>query len=77
MALLLDYILIFFLIISLSHAYDIGVYAATPGGIAAAVTAAKSSSLLSIVLIEPSENIGGMSYAGGIGLRDLGLEITS
>ncbi|CAF1608658.1 unnamed protein product, partial [Didymodactylos carnosus] len=48
----------------------------TPAGIAAAITAARTSPSLQIALIEPSANIGGMSAAGGIGLRDLGLEET-
>jgi ribulose 1,5-bisphosphate synthetase/thiazole synthase len=62
---------------SVSIAYDVLVYGATPGGIAAAITAARLSSSFSIVIIEPTLYIGGMSTAGGIGLRDLGLEATS
>ncbi len=58
-------------------AYDIAVYGATPGGISAAITAARVSSLLKIVLIEPTADIGGMSTGGGLGLRDLGLVDTS
>lgn len=58
-------------------AYDIVIYTSTPGGIAAAITAARLAPSLSILIIEPTQEIGGMSYAGGIGLRDLGLEITS
>lgn len=61
----------------ITDAYDIVVYGATPGGIAAAITAARVSSSISIVIIEPTRYIGGMVAAGGIGLRDLGLEITS
>jgi ribulose 1,5-bisphosphate synthetase/thiazole synthase len=60
-----------------SIAYDIIVYAATPGGIAAAITAARASPSFSIAIIEPTGYIGGMAAAGGIGLRDLGLEDTS
>jgi ribulose 1,5-bisphosphate synthetase/thiazole synthase len=58
-------------------AYDIVVYGATPGGIAAAITAARVSSSLSIALLEPTADIGGMSTGGGLGLRDLGLIDTS
>jgi ribulose 1,5-bisphosphate synthetase/thiazole synthase len=60
-----------------SIAYDVVVYGATPGGIAAAITAARVSPSFSIVIIEPTSYIGGMSTAGGIGLRDLGLTATS
>jgi len=62
---------------SVSTAYDIAVYGATPGGIAAAINAARASSSFSIVIIEPTSYIGGMSAAGGIGLRDLAYENTS
>jgi len=58
-------------------AYDIAVYGATPGGISAAITAARASSSLKIALIEPTADIGGMSTGGGLGLRDLGLIDTS
>lgn len=50
--------------------YDIIIYAATPGGIAAAVSAARTSSSLSIAIIESTSYIGGMATAGGIGLSD-------
>ena len=60
-----------------SVAYDIAIYGATPGGIAAAITAARASSSLKIALIEPTADIGGMSTGGGLGLRDLGSEVTS
>ena len=60
-----------------NSAYDIAVYGATPGGIAAAVTAARTSPSLKIALIEPTADIGGMSTGGGLGLRDLGFEVTS
>jgi len=50
--------------------YDIIIYTATPGGIAAAVTAARASASLSIVIIEPTAYVGGMATAGGIGLSD-------
>lgn len=62
---------------SVSSAYDIAIYGATPGGIAAAITAARLAPSFSIVIIEPTVYIGGMSTAGGIGLRDLGTEATS
>ena len=55
---------------SFSIEYDILVYTATPSGIAAAITAARTSSSLSVVIIEPTAYIGGMVSAGGIGLRD-------
>jgi ribulose 1,5-bisphosphate synthetase/thiazole synthase len=69
--------LLFVLIILFFHcssniAYDIVVYTATPGGIAAAITAARASATLKIAIIEPTGYIGGMSTGGGLGLRDLG-----
>jgi ribulose 1,5-bisphosphate synthetase/thiazole synthase len=74
--------LLFALIILFFHcssniAYDIVVYTATPGGIAAAITAARASPTLKIAIIEPTSYIGGMSTGGGLGLRDLGLPDTS
>lgn len=57
--------------------YDIVVDGATPGDIAAAITAARASISLSIALLEPTADIGGMSTGGGLGLRDLGLIDTS
>jgi ribulose 1,5-bisphosphate synthetase/thiazole synthase len=60
-----------------SIAYDIAIYGATPGGIAAAITAARMAPSFSIAIIEPTPYIGGMATAGGIGLRDLGWEATS
>jgi hypothetical protein len=62
---------------SASVAYDVVIYTATPGGIAAAITAARVLPSFSIAIIEPTQYIGGMSAAGGIGLRDLGWEVTS
>jgi len=62
---------------SVSTAYDVAIFGATPGGIAAAITAARTSPSFSIVIIEPTSYIGGMSAAGGIGLRDLAYENTS
>ena len=50
--------------------YDIIVYTATASGIAAAITAARTSPDLSIAIIEPTAYIGGMISAGGIGLGD-------
>ncbi|CAF1396130.1 unnamed protein product [Adineta steineri] len=55
-----------------SSAYDIAIYGAILAGISAAITAARVSPSFSIVIIEPTADIGGMSTAGGIGLRDLG-----
>lgn len=69
--------ILFLVNFSTFNAYDIAIYTSTPGGIAAAITAARLAPKLSIVIIEPTSYIGGMSFAGGIGLRDLGLEITS
>ncbi len=74
---LLPKLLLLFFLCSSSIAYDIIVYTATPGGIAAAITAARAAPSSKIAIIEPTAYIGGMSYAGGIGLRDLGLEETS
>lgn len=54
----------------LSIGYDIVIYTATASGIAAAITAARTSPGLSIVIIEPTSYVGGMVSAGGIGLRD-------
>ena len=51
------------------HIYDVLVYGASPGGIAAAISAANASGL-SVALLEPSAFVGGMSGPGGIGLRD-------
>lgn len=62
---------------SINNAYDVVIYGATPGGIAAAITAARTSSSLSVVIIEPTSYIGGMAAPGGIGLRDLALEDSS
>ena len=72
-----SFVILAAIISSISGAYDIAIYAATPGGIAAAITAAQAAPSFSIVLIEPTANIGGMVSAGGIGLRDLGVERTS
>jgi flavin-dependent dehydrogenase len=74
---LYSFVIFAVLIGSIRGAYDVAIYGATPGGIAAAITAARASPSFSIVLIEPTANIGGMATAGGIGLRDLGLEVTS
>ena len=53
--------------------YDICIYAATPAGIIAAVTAAARG--CSVVLLEPSSHIGGMA-TGGLGWTDFGKEAT-
>lgn len=50
--------------------FDVIVYGATPGGIAAAVTAANGTGLR-VALIEPTPFVGGMAGPGGIGLRDI------
>ncbi len=72
-----SFIIFIVLISSVCTVYDVAIYGATPGGIAAAITAARSSPSSSIVIIEPTSNLGGMATADGIGLRDLGLEVTS
>ena len=51
------------------HAFDVVVYGATPGGIAAAVAAARQRA--SVVLIEPARHIGGM-VSGGLSATDYG-----
>ena len=62
--------------IAAAIACDVVVYSATPAGIATAVSAARFNSSLAICLVEAADFIGGMSAAGGIGLRDLGVEDT-
>ncbi len=49
--------------------YDIVVYGGTSGGVAAAVQAARMGK--SVVLIEPSKHIGGLT-SGGLGATDIG-----
>jgi hypothetical protein len=51
------------------QAFDVVVYGATPGGITAAVAAARQRA--SVVLIEPSRHIGGM-VSGGLSATDYG-----
>jgi hypothetical protein len=51
-----------------SGRYDVLVYRATPGGIAAALSAAEMGSR--VLLLEPTLHVGGMATEGGIGLRD-------
>jgi threonine dehydrogenase-like Zn-dependent dehydrogenase len=51
------------------HAFDVVVYGATPGGITAAVAAARQRA--SVVLIEPSRLIGDM-VSGGLSATDYG-----
>ena len=53
---------------STSCKYEIAVYRATPGGIAAAMSAAKLGR--HVLLVEPTAHVGGMATEGGIGLRD-------
>src|SRR5689334_2880313 len=52
-----------------SEAADICVYGATAGGVAAAVQAGRSGR--SVILIEPSRHLGGLS-SGGLGATDIG-----
>jgi ribulose 1,5-bisphosphate synthetase/thiazole synthase len=63
-------LILLFFICRFSIGYDIIIYTATPSGIAAAITAARTSPTLSVVSIEPTPYVGGMVSAGGIGLRD-------
>ncbi len=49
--------------------YDLVVYGATAGGIIAAISAARAGA--SVIVLEPSEHIGGM-VTGGLGKTDLG-----
>jgi len=51
------------------QAFDVVVYGATPGGITAAVAAARQRA--SVVLIEPARHIGGM-LSGGLSATDFG-----
>jgi len=55
--------------------YDIVIYGATPAGITAAIAAANGGQF-TVALIDPASNFGGMSVAGGIGLRDIGTPAT-
>ena len=52
-----------------SAQYDVVVWACTPAGFAAAL-GAKAAGAKRVVVIEPTSNVGGMTAAGGIGLRD-------
>jgi len=54
--------------------YDVVVYGSTPAGIAAAISAGRGGSR--VALLEPTSYLGGMAVAGGIGLRDLGVNGT-
>jgi hypothetical protein len=54
--------------LQVSGRYDVLVYRGTPGGIAAAISAAEMGSR--VLLIEPTSHVGGMATEGGIGLRD-------
>lgn len=49
--------------------YDVCVYGGTSSGVIAAYTAAKSG--LKVVMVEPTEHIGGMT-TGGLGYTDIG-----
>jgi hypothetical protein len=50
--------------------YNVIVYRATPGGIAAAIAAKETIPSCKVLLIEPTSHVGGMASEGGIGLRD-------
>ncbi len=54
------------------NAYDIVIYGGTSGGIAAAIQAARMGK--SVVLIEPSQRIGGLT-TGGLGQTDIGNKV--
>jgi hypothetical protein len=63
--------------------WDVVVYGATPGGIAAAFAACEapmntsaSQTSMKVLLIEPTADLGGMTSPGGIGLRDIGNDIS-
>ena len=49
--------------------YDLVVWACTPAGFAAAL-GAKAAGAARVLVVEPTDNVGGMAAAGGIGLRD-------
>lgn len=51
--------------------YDVIVFGATPAGFAAAL-AAKAAGAEKVLLLEPTNHVGGMASPGGIGLRDCG-----
>jgi hypothetical protein len=51
------------------RAYDLVVYGGTPGGVTAAVQAARMGK--TVVLIEPGKHLGGMT-SGGLGATDIG-----
>ena len=51
---------------------DVCVYGGTAGGVAAAIQAARMGK--SVVLIEPSKHIGGLT-SGGLGFTDCGSQI--
>lgn len=53
---------VFILLTAATHAADVLVYGATPGGLAAAISAAKSGS--TVTLVEPSNRIGGLVTSG-------------
>eukprot|EP00042_Codosiga_hollandica_P031151 m.186536 g.186536 ORF g.186536 m.186536 type:complete len:554 (-) comp53563_c0_seq1:120-1781(-) len=58
---------------SAPQVFDIVIYGGTPAGIAAAVAAAVAGpSSMKVAIVTPDDYIGGMTTAGGIGLRDIG-----
>lgn len=52
--------------------FDVLIYKATPAGIAASLSAAHMGR--SVLILEPSQHIGGMMTEGGIGMRDIPIE---
>ena len=52
-----------------TESYDVVIYGGTPGGIAAAIAAAREKA--AAVVIEPTQHIGGM-VAGGLSRTDFG-----
>src|SRR5207237_1087787 len=56
---------------SREQSFDVVVYGATAGGVAAAVESARLGK--SVALIEPSNHLGGMT-SGGLGATDIGVK---
>ena len=54
---------------SANSTYDVVVWACSPAGFAAAL-GAKAAGAQSVLVLEPTNHVGGMAAAGGIGLRD-------
>ena len=50
------------LAVSAAENYDVVVFAATPGGVMAAVAAARSATNMSVALLEPGLYVGGTCF---------------